>query len=112
MGEELLFNIPFTGNVKLKGLIVGGEDDDSFPDKVRIYKNRPNMTFDDTGAAADQEFNLVRDTTCSLEYKVKVVTFSSVHHLTLHSPLILVQTRPRYFILALLESSPRLTVLV
>merc|ERR1712179_71482 len=69
-----------------KGLIVGGEDDDSFPDKVRIYKNRPNMTFDDTGAAADQEFNLVRDTTCSLEYKVKVVTFSSVHHLTLHFP--------------------------
>ena len=75
-----------SGNVKLKGLIVGGEDDDSFPDKVRIYKNRPNMTFDDTGAAADQEFNLVRDTTCSLEYKVKVVTFSSVHHLTLHFP--------------------------
>jgi len=84
--EELLFNIPFTGNVKLKGLIVGGEDDDSFPAKVRIYKNRPNMTFDDTGASADQEFNLVRDTTCNLEYKVKVVTFSSVHHLTLHFP--------------------------
>jgi len=84
--EELLFNIPFTGNVKLKGLIVGGEDDDSFPAKVRIYKNRPNMTFDDTGALADQEFNLVRDTTCNLEYKVKVVTFSSVHHLTLHFP--------------------------
>ena len=44
------------------------------------------MTFDDAGAGADQEFNLVHDTSCTLEYKVKTVTFSSVHHLSLHFP--------------------------
>ena len=58
------------------------------------------MTFDDAGAAADQEFSLVRDTDGSVQYKTKVekgnyqlpqiffqvVTFSSVHHLTLHVP--------------------------
>ena len=44
------------------------------------------MTFDDAGAASDQEFNLVHDTACTLEYKVKTVTFSSVHHLSLHFP--------------------------
>ena len=44
------------------------------------------MTFDDAGASADQEFNLVHDTSCTLEYKVKTVTFSSVHHLSLHFP--------------------------
>jgi len=70
----------------LKGLIVGGDYDDSHPARVKLFKNRPNMTFDDAGAAADQEFNLVRDTTCTLEYKVKVVSFSSLHHLTLYFP--------------------------
>jgi len=82
--EELLINIPFTGNVKLKGLIVGGDNADSHPAHVKLFKNRPNMTFDDAEAAADQEFNLVRDTNCTLEYKVKVVTFSSLHHLSLY----------------------------
>ena len=32
--EELLINIPFTGDVKLKGLIVIGGEDDTHPDKV------------------------------------------------------------------------------
>ena len=60
------------------------------------------MSFDDAGAAADQEFSLVRDTDGTVKYKTKVaegtllncfryrfsqvVTFSSVHHLTLHFP--------------------------
>ena len=70
-----------------------------------MFKNRENMSFDDAGAAADQEFSLVRDTDGSVQYKTKVeddslvifsisflryfsqvVTFSSVHHLTLHFP--------------------------
>ena len=72
--------------MKLKGIIIGGENDESHPSKVRLFKNRPNMTFDDAGAGSDQEFNLVHDTSCTLEYKVKTVTFSSVHHLSLHFP--------------------------
>lgn len=34
--EELLFNIPFTGNIKLKGIIVVGANDDSHPKKMRL----------------------------------------------------------------------------
>ncbi|XP_048357169.1 PITH domain-containing protein 1 isoform X2 [Sphaerodactylus townsendi] len=34
--EELLFNIPFTGNVKLKGIIVMGEDGDTHPSEMRL----------------------------------------------------------------------------
>ena len=34
--EELLFNIPFTGDVKLKGLIVMGGEDGYHPSKVKL----------------------------------------------------------------------------
>lgn len=83
---EFLFNIPFTGNIKLKGLIVIGGEDDTHPSKVRLFKNRPHMTFDDVRCKADQEFDLVRDEEGVVEYNPKVVTFSSVHHLSLHFP--------------------------
>ena len=59
--EELLFNIPFTGNVKLKGLIVMGGSQGFHPSKVKLYKNRPHMTFDDAQGPADQEFELIQD---------------------------------------------------
>uniref|UniRef100_A0A069DQI4 Putative thioredoxin-like protein n=2 Tax=Triatominae TaxID=70999 RepID=A0A069DQI4_9HEMI len=84
--EELLINIPFTGNIKLKGIIVIGGEDQSHPSKMKLYKNRPRMTFDDTGLIPDQEFDLHPDTTGTLEYSTMVVKFSSVHHLTIYFP--------------------------
>ncbi|XP_004537783.1 PITH domain-containing protein GA19395 [Ceratitis capitata] len=84
--EELLFNIPFTGNIKLKGVIVVGANDNTHPNKVRLFKNRAKMTFDDVCGKADQEFDLSRDPRGEIEYSPKVVTFSSVHHLSLHFP--------------------------
>lgn len=33
-----------------------------------MFKNRPKMTFDDTSAKADQEFELGKDLTGSIEY--------------------------------------------
>ncbi|XP_055376636.1 PITH domain-containing protein CG6153 [Condylostylus longicornis] len=84
--EELLFNIPFTGNVKLKGIIIIGDDDDTHPSKVRLFKNRQKMSFDDTTSSADQEFELSRDTSGQIEYATKIVTFATVHHLSLHFP--------------------------
>uniref|UniRef100_A0A2M4C042 Putative thioredoxin-like protein n=1 Tax=Anopheles marajoara TaxID=58244 RepID=A0A2M4C042_9DIPT len=84
--EELLFNIPFTGNVKLKGIIVIGGENGSNPKTMRLYKNRPKMTFDDVSAPADQEFSLAEDNNGVVEYATKVVTFANVHHLSLHIP--------------------------
>lgn len=69
--EELLFNIPFTGNVKLKGVIVIGANDESHPNKMRIFKNRPKMTFDDAATQPDQEFEMTRDTEGVVEYSTK-----------------------------------------
>jgi len=84
--QELLFNIPFTGNIKLKALRIIGPDDFSHPKKVKLFKNRPKMTFDDVSIKADQEFELERDLTGSIEYSTKVVAFNSVHHLSLYFP--------------------------
>ncbi|XP_038614077.1 PITH domain-containing protein 1 [Tachyglossus aculeatus] len=82
--EELLFNIPFTGHVKLKGIIVMGEDDDSHPSEMRLFKNIPQMSFDDTEREPDQTFSLNRDPTGELEYATKISRFSSVYHLSIH----------------------------
>ncbi|XP_076035012.1 PITH domain-containing protein GA19395 [Oratosquilla oratoria] len=84
--EELLFNIPFTDNIKLKGIVVIGGENGFHPSKMRVFKNRPHMTFDDTGVKAEQEFELHPDPSGTLEYGTKIVTFSSVTHLTLHFP--------------------------
>lgn len=35
------------------------------------FKNRPRMTFDDTAATADQEFDLQTDANGTLEYSTK-----------------------------------------
>ncbi|KAJ8273068.1 hypothetical protein GJAV_G00097000 [Gymnothorax javanicus] len=82
--EELLFNIPFTGSVKLKGIIIAGEDDDSHPAEMRLYKNIPHMSFDDTGREPDQAFRLNRDPSAELEYPTKIARFSNVEHLSIH----------------------------
>lgn len=84
--QELLFNIPFTGNVKLKAIRIIGPEDDSHPKKMKLFKNRPKMTFDDVNAKADQEFELEQDLTGSIEYSTKVVTFNNVHHLSIYFP--------------------------
>ena len=68
--EELVFNIPFTGNVKLKGIIMG-EDDDSHPSEMRLCRNIPQMSFDDRDREPDQTFSLNRDLTGELEYATK-----------------------------------------
>lgn len=69
--EELLFNIPFTGNVKLKGITIIGASDDSHPNKVRLFKNRPKMSFDDARSKADEELPIERNPTGDLEYPIK-----------------------------------------
>lgn len=68
---QLLFNIPLTGNIKLKGLTIIGANDNSHPNKVRLFKNRPKMSFDDASSKADEEIELMRNPTGELEYPIK-----------------------------------------
>ncbi|XP_062507402.1 PITH domain-containing protein 1-like [Corticium candelabrum] len=82
--EELLFRIPFTGDIKLKGFIVIGGEGNSHPSEVRLYKNRPGMTFEDTVAEPDETFQLYEDRNGTTEYATRVSKFSSLTHLCLH----------------------------
>ncbi|KAM9685702.1 PITH domain-containing protein 1 isoform 1-T1 [Trichechus inunguis] len=75
---------PLQGNVKLKGIIIMGEDDESHPSEMRLYKNIPQMSFDDTDREPDQTFSLNRDLTGELEYATKISRFSNVYHLSIH----------------------------
>ena len=69
---ELLFNVPrFTGSVKLKAVIVMGEDDGSHPSELRLFKNIPQMSFDDAAREPEQTFNLNPDPVGELEYPTK-----------------------------------------
>lgn len=78
---ELLFNIPFTGDVKLKGIVVIGDPDLS---KMRLFKSKMRMSFDDVNVEADQEFDMRHDSNGVIEYPVKPTKFFNVHHLTMH----------------------------
>lgn len=42
------------------------------------------MTFDDVRLEPDQNFQLIRDETGSVEYQMKMSKFASLSHLTLH----------------------------
>lgn len=84
--EELLFNIPFTGQIKLKAFVIIGGTDGEHPSEVRLFKNRPFMTFDDAKAEPDQTFELHEDHDGTLEYSTKIARFSSVNHLSMYFP--------------------------
>jgi len=84
---ELLFNFKFDGNVKLKSLIVIGGDDDEEPTKLRMFKNKEGLTFDDVNnGKADQDIDLVTDPRGDVQYPLKTTKFNNVHHLSLFFP--------------------------
>lgn len=84
--EELLFYIPFTGSVKLKGIMLIGGEDQYHPRQMKLYKNRPPLGFDELGGEADQAFELSRGASDAVEYPVKVSKFNGVTSLLIYFP--------------------------
>lgn len=83
LDQELLFNVPFTGNVKLKGIIIAGENGGCHPNRVTLYKNRPFMTFTDVDVEFDQQLDLAIDPNGDVVYPLKPARFNSVHSLSI-----------------------------
>ncbi|XP_064383353.1 PITH domain-containing protein 1-like [Halichondria panicea] len=84
--EELLIYVPFTGSVKLKGVVLIGGEDEYHPRELRLFKNRPPLGFDDLRGEPDQSIQLSRDTAGTLEYPVKVTKFNGVTSLLMYIP--------------------------
>ncbi|CAG0894842.1 unnamed protein product [Cyprideis torosa] len=57
-GADLIFNIPFTGLVKLKSILLIGGEGECHSKRLRMFKNKPGLGFDDMGLKADQEIEL------------------------------------------------------
>uniref|UniRef100_H2ZCF5 PITH domain-containing protein 1 n=1 Tax=Ciona savignyi TaxID=51511 RepID=H2ZCF5_CIOSA len=83
---ELLFNIPFTGNVKLKSIALLGGENDTHPKCMKLFKNIPNMCLDQTGKEADQAFELPHAYTDVLQLPTKIARFSNINHLSIFFP--------------------------
>jgi hypothetical protein len=83
---ELLLHIPFTCTVRIRSLCVSGEEGGRTPDRVRLFKERPALTFDDAQAsAAVQEVALAHaDSGADTWHPLKVAKFSGVSSLQLH----------------------------
>lgn len=85
---ELLFNIPFNGTVKLKAISVIGGENMSLPKEMRLFKNIPDMSFDNTAKEPDQIFSFPDPGSelVLLKFPTKPAKFSSISHLSIHFP--------------------------
>lgn len=84
--EELLFYIPFTGSVKLKGLVILGGEERQHPRELRLFKNRQPQGFDQLGGEPEQVLAVSRDDSGTLEYPIKASRFNGVTSLVIHIP--------------------------
>lgn len=85
---ELLLHIPFTADVRLRGILVTGGSEGRAPTEMRAFINRNDVDF---GLAEEltpvQEWALVEGAASGdVEYACKPSKFNSLSSLTLHFP--------------------------
>ncbi|PAV59000.1 hypothetical protein WR25_12843 [Diploscapter pachys] len=80
---ELLFKIPFSAHVRLTGLCISGDQDASHPARVKLYKDRPAMSFDDCSAEPEQMVDVKQDPAGEVDYPLKTAKFNNVSHLSI-----------------------------
>ncbi|KAJ3414129.1 hypothetical protein HDV05_007073 [Chytridiales sp. JEL 0842] len=96
---QLIIFIPFTGNVKLKSILLYGDPGDTHPTMMKAYINREDVDFDSVESIQppDGEWNLLHSHLQfqSLgqggakqipEYQTRVTKFTNVRNLTLYFP--------------------------
>ncbi|KKA26097.1 hypothetical protein TD95_003537 [Thielaviopsis punctulata] len=84
--EQLLIEIPFTGQVKLHSILLRTSQSDSAPRTLKVFLNRDDMDFSEAeDGAPTQTFDLSR-TSAVQELPVKRAQFARVRKLTLFFP--------------------------
>lgn len=82
--QQLLFLIPFTGNVKLKSISIMGGPDDRSPAHFKVFVNQDTLDFDAAERGKPtQEWDMVRDAPKGelVEYQTKIALFNNVRKL-------------------------------
>ncbi|KAM7208687.1 PITH domain containing protein [Naviculisporaceae sp. PSN 640] len=84
--EQLLVNIPFTGQIKLHSILLRTSQSDSAPKTLKVLINREDLDFSSAEEnPGTQTFELVRSSEIQ-EHPVKRAKFSTVRRLTLFFP--------------------------
>eukprot|EP01094_Clydonella_sp_ATCC50884_P019742 TRINITY_DN3929_c2_g1_i1.p1 TRINITY_DN3929_c2_g1~~TRINITY_DN3929_c2_g1_i1.p1 ORF type:complete len:210 (+),score=83.28 TRINITY_DN3929_c2_g1_i1:172-801(+) len=85
--EQLLVHIPFTGQVKVKSICVGGGPEGTHPSRMKVWVNKEHMDFEAAeGSEPTQEWELAEDFDCLIHYPTKLFKFQNVSSLTLFFP--------------------------
>ncbi|KAJ1912670.1 hypothetical protein H4219_005516 [Mycoemilia scoparia] len=87
--EQLIVHIPFTGQVKLKSIIIRGGPDGMSPNQMKVFVNRPDIDFDTVESEKPvQHWSLVNapNQAQPVEYNTNVMKFRQVTNLTLYFP--------------------------
>jgi hypothetical protein len=87
--EQLLVYIPFTGQVKLKSILLRGAETDHAPCKLKVWINRNDLDFEMAESMEPvQEWDLVEDPPHDdvIEYQTRMTKFNQVRNITLFFP--------------------------
>ena len=87
--EELLINIPFVSNIKLLGITVIGDNDNSarHPSEVLLFKTDGPLTFESAQALTPcQKIELHAGNNGQIDYATKPAKFTNVQHLVMYFP--------------------------
>ncbi|KAI9101655.1 galactose-binding domain-like protein [Phlyctochytrium arcticum] len=87
--EQLIINIPFTANVKIKSISVMGGPDQKTPSRMKAFVNREDIDFDNAESVTEtQEWELTPETPRGniAEYGTRVAKFTNVRNLVLYFP--------------------------
>ncbi|KAI0993763.1 hypothetical protein K3495_g14421 [Podosphaera aphanis] len=81
--EQLLLQVPFTGQVKLHAILIRSSTSGTAPMRVRVFANRDDLDFTTASEATPtQELHLAQ-TSAVQELPVQRARFGQVQHLTL-----------------------------
>jgi len=82
--QQLIVRIPFTGQVKLRSVIVKGARGESCPTKMKVFANIPCVDFDSAESEKPtQVINLI-DSKDAVEYTVPAARYPAVTNLALY----------------------------
>jgi len=84
--DQLILRVPFTGNVKLRAVLLKTGPGDQTPAKVALFANDDSLDFDDAGSKPPTQEFVVAESRDVGEYAVKPAKFPNVSSVTLYFP--------------------------